>query len=371
MAGKRDYYDVLGVSRTASSAEIKKAFRALAMKHHPDKNPGDKAAEAVFKEVAEAYEILGDEQKRQMYDRFGHDGLRGAGLNAGFQSADEVFTHFSDLFGEIFGMGGAGGGRRRGPRRGPDLEYPLNIDFLEAAKGCEKEIQVPKHAPCTECEGSGAAPGSQPQVCGTCRGAGEVIQAQMFLRIRATCPTCGGAGKVIRDPCKGCGGSGRTRVSEKLKVTIPAGVDDGMQLRLQGKGDAGDPGAPSGDLYVTIHVAPHDIFGRDGNNVLCQVPIGFATACLGGEIQVPTIDGEENLQIERGTPSGKVFTLRGKGVPALNGRGRGDHLVQVVVAVPQTLSPKEEELIRQLASLQDAKVKDRSIWKEFLNRLTN
>jgi molecular chaperone DnaJ len=306
-----------------------------------------------------------------MYDRFGHDGLRGAGLNTGFQSADEVFSHFSDLFGEIFGFGTAtGGGRRRGPRRGPDLEYPLTIDFLEAAKGCEKEIQVPKHAPCGTCDGTGAAPGSQPQVCGTCRGAGEVIQAQMFLRIRATCPTCGGQGKVVRDPCTECQGTGRTRVSEKLKVNIPAGVDDGMQLRLQGKGDVGDPGAPPGDLYITLRIAEHELFGRDGNNVLCQVPISFATACLGGEITVPTIDGEETLKIERGTPSGKVITLRGKGIPALNGRGRGDQLVQVVVAVPKQVSPREEELIRQLAALQDAHVKERSTWKDFLNRLT-
>lgn len=372
MAAKRDYYDVLGVPRTASTAEIKKVFRQLAMKYHPDKNPGDTEAEARFKEVAEAYEILGDDQKRQMYDRFGHDGLRGAGLNAGFQSADEVFSHFSDLFGELFGFGqGVGGGRRRGPRRGPDLEYPLTLEFLEAAKGCEKEIQVPKHAPCVECEGTGATPGSAPQVCTTCRGAGEVIQAQMFLRIRATCPTCGGTGKVVRDPCKECTGSGRTRVSEKLKVNIPAGVDDGMQLRLQGKGDVGDPGAPPGDLYITLRIAEHDIFARDGNNVLVTVPISYPTACLGGQVQVPTIDGEEVIDVEAGTPSGKVYTLRGKGMPSLSGRGRGDQLVQVVVAVPRTLSPKEDELIRQLALLQDAKVKDRSIWKDLLNRITS
>lgn len=373
MAAKRDYYDVLGVPRTASAAEVKKSFRQLAMKYHPDKNPGDKDAETQFKEVAEAYEILGDEQKRQMYDRFGHDGLRGAGLNAGFQNADEVFSHFSDLFGELFGFGGGapGGGRRRGPRRGPDLEYPLTIDFLEAAKGCEKEIQVPKHAPCNDCEGSGAKPGSQPQVCGTCRGAGEVIQAQMFLRIRATCPSCHGTGKVVRDPCDGCGGSGRTRISEKLKVNIPAGVDEGMQLRLQGKGDAGDPGAPPGDLYITLRIAEHDIFARDGTNVLVTVPISYPTACLGGSVLVPTIDAEETIEVEPGTPSGRVYTLRGKGIPSLSGRGRGDQLVQLVVAVPRTLSPKEDELIRQLASLQDSKVKDRSIWKDLLNRITS
>ncbi len=360
---KRDYYEVLGVPRNAPAADIKRAFRQLAMKFHPDKNPGDKDAEAAFKEVAEAYEILGDDQKRQMYDRFGHDGLRGAGLNAGFENADEVFSHFGDLFGDLFGLGG--GGRRRGARRGPDLEYPLTIEFLEAVKGVEKEVQVPKHAMCEPCGGSGAAPGSQPTTCGTCRGAGEVIQAQMFLRIRTVCPTCEGRGRVVKERCTSCSGQGRTRVTDKLKVTIPAGVDDGMQLRLQGKGDVGDPGSTPGDLYITLRVAEHEMFGRDGNNVLCQIPISYATACLGGTVQVPTVDGEEQIELERGTPSGKVVTLRGKGVPSLNGRGRGDHLVQVVVAVPKVMTAKEEELVRQLASLQDAHVKDRSIWKDF------
>jgi molecular chaperone DnaJ len=370
MAGKRDYYEVLGVARGASPNEIKKAFRQMAMKYHPDKNPGDAEAEVRFKEAAEAYEILGDDQKRQMYDRFGHDGLRGAGLNSGFTNSDEVFSHFSDIFGELFGFSG-GGGRRRGPRRGADLEYPLTIEFLEAAKGCEKELQVPKQALCSSCSGTGAAAGSQPQVCSTCRGAGEVVQTQMFLRIRTACPACGGRGKVVTDPCHPCDGTGRTRESAKIKVKIPAGVDDGMQMRVQNMGDSGEPGAPPGDLYVTVRVADHDIFSRDGVNVLCQIPMSYATACLGGDLTVPTIDGEETVKIERGTPSGRVITLRGKGVPALNGRGRGDQLVQVVVAVPKTLSPKEEELIRQLAGLQDAKVADRSIWKEFLDRLTS
>ena len=371
MANKRDYYEVLGVARTASTAEIKKSFRTLALKFHPDKNPGDKEAEAHFKEVAEAYEILGDDQKRHMFDRFGHDGLRGAGMNAGFQNADEVFSHFSDLFGDLFGFGGGRGGRGRGPRRGQDLEYPLALEFLDSAKGCEKEIQVPKHAHCDTCSGSGVAKGTEPTTCGTCRGAGEVIQAQMFLRIRSTCPTCGGRGKVIKDPCAACSGSGRTRETERLKVTIPAGVDDGMQLRLQGKGDIGEPGGPPGDLYVTMRVTEHEHFHRDGVHVLCTVPISYPMACLGGEIMVPTIDGEAPIQIEKGTPSGKIHTLRGKGVVSLNGRGRGDQMVQVVVAVPKSLTPREEELIRQLAGLQDSKVKDRSLWKDILERLSH
>ncbi len=372
MPQKRDYYEVLGVGREASGAEIKKAFRALAMKWHPDKNQGDADAESKFKEVAEAYEILGDEQKRGMYNQYGHDGLRGAGMGGGFQSSDEVFSHFSDLFGELFGLGGGRRGGGRGARRGDDLEYPLTIEFMEAAKGVEKEISVPKHASCSTCTGSGAKAGTQPQTCTTCRGAGEVIQqAQMFLRIRTVCPSCGGRGKTIRDPCGDCEGSGRTRTTERLKVTIPAGVDDGMQLRLHGKGDFGDAGAPPGDLYVTLRVHEHELFKREGTTVYCTVPISFPQACLGADVSVPTIDGEESIGIEPGTPSGKRYTLRGKGMPAINGRGRGDMLVQVVVAVPKSLAPKEEELVRQLAGMQDSKVRDRSFWKDFLGRLTS
>ncbi len=367
MAAKRDFYEVLSVGREASAADVKKSFRSLAMKYHPDKNPGDAEAEAKFKEVAEAYEVLSDDQKRQMYDRYGHDGLRGAGMNSGFQSTDDVFVHFSDLFGDLFGMGGRGG--RRGARRGADLEYPLTIEFLDAAKGCEKEIQVPKHARCDVCSGSGAAAGSSPVSCTTCRGAGEVIQAQMFLRIRTTCPSCGGRGKVVRDPCNSCEGSGRARISETLKVTIPAGVDTGMQLRLHGKGDAGDAGAPPGDLYITLQVAEHAQFRRDGPNVMSTFAMGYAQACLGAEVMVPTVDGEEKIVIERGTPSGKVATLRGRGLPVLNGRGRGDHYVQLVVAVPTTLAPKEEELVRQLAGLQDSKVKERGILDEIWEKI--
>lgn len=369
MAAKRDFYEVLGVERGASAAEIKKAFRGLAMKLHPDRNPGDKEAEAKFKEAAEAYEILGDEQKRQMYDRFGHDGLRGAGMGGGFNSSEDVFSHFGDIFGEIFGFGGGRGGGRggqRGGRRGADLEYPLTIEFLEAAKGMEREIQFPRHALCGTCSGNGAKPGSSPVTCQTCGGHGEVVQAQMFLRIRTTCPACGGRGSVVKDKCTDCTGSGRVRVSDKVKVTIPAGVDDGMQLRLSGRGDVGDPGAPPGDLYITVRIRPHEHFKREGTTVICTVPMSFPQACLGGEISVPTIDGEELITIEPGTPSGKVIPLRGKGIPSLNGRGRGDHLVQLVVAVPKVVTGREEELIRQLAGMQDAKVKDRSLWKDLV-----
>ncbi len=358
---KRDYYEVLGLSREASQGEVKKAFRALAMKLHPDKNPDDKDAESKFKEVAEAYDCLGDEQKRQMYDRFGHDGLRGAGMNSGFQSSDEVFSHFADIFGDLFGFNGRGG--PRGPRRGADLEYPITLEFLEAVSGIEREITVPKHAACEQCSGSGAKEGSQPTTCGTCRGSGEVVQtAQMFLRIRTVCPACSGRGKVVRDPCGGCSGSGRKRLNEKLKVTIPAGVDDGMQLRLGGKGEVGEPGGPAGDLYVTIRVKDHEVFKRDGTNIVMRRPVPFTLAALGGELAVPTVDGEETVMIEPGTPSGKVITLSRKGVVSLNGRGRGDQLVQLVVEVPKQLSAREDELLRELAKVQGVKVKDRSFW---------
>jgi len=365
---KRDYYEVLGVARDASASDIKKAFRQLALQYHPDNNAGDAQAEARFKEVAEAYEVLGDDEKRQVYDRYGHDGLRGS-PGQGFQNAEDVFSQFHDIFGDMFGFGG-GGGRRRGPRRGQDIEINLDISFMEAAKGCEKPIRVPRSAPCAACDGSGAAAGSAAETCTTCKGHGEVLQQQMFLRIRTACPTCAGQGKVIKVPCAPCGGRGRTRTHADLNVTIPAGIDGGMRLRLSGKGDTGDKGAPAGDLFVHVSVGPHEHFERDGSNVICQVPMSYATACLGGELQVPTIDGEETVKVDAGTPSGKLVTLRGKGMPNVGGRGRGDHIVQLVVAVPKSLSAREEDLIRQLASLQDAKVSDRSIWKDLLDKFT-
>lgn len=368
---KRDYYEVLGVPKDASAQDIKKAFRGLAQKYHPDKNPGDAEAEARFKEAAEAYEVLSDDQKRSTYDRFGHDGLRASGAGPGFQSADDVFVHFSDIFSEIFGGRGGGGGR--GVRRGADLEYTLAVEFMEAAHGAEKEIQVPRQVGCEECSGSGAAKGSTPVTCPTCQGRGEVIAAQMFLRIRQTCPTCRGQGTVVKDPCRACSGSGRTRTSEKLKVKVPAGIDDGMQIRFHGKGDAGDPGAPPGDLYVQVRVKPHDFFRRDGPHLYCTLPIPYPTACLGGEVAVPTIDGELKLTIEPHTPAGKVFHLRGRGMPSLNGRGSGDQHVQVIVEVPKALTPREEELIRELAAIQATRVHDRSPWddlKVWWKRLT-
>ncbi len=376
MSSPRDYYEVLGVARDASEADLKKSYRKLAMQYHPDRNPDDPQAEAKFKEVSEAYAVLSDAEKRSMYDRFGHQGIRGQGMDPGFANAEDILSQFSDMFGDLFGFGGGGrrgGGRGGGPRlrRGSDTEYALQLDFLEAVHGTTKEVSVPRHAICTGCKGSGAEPGTEPTGCTTCGGAGQVIQGHGFLRIRTACPTCQGRGKVVGTPCKQCDGAGRTRVVDTLSITVPAGVDNGLQLRLSGKGDEGDPGAPAGDLYVHIQVREHERFRRNGNEILVEVPISYPQACLGGAITVPTVDGEERLEIPAGTPSGKVFTLRGKGVPNLGRRGgRGDHHVQVVVAVPTRLSGDEEELIRKLAALQDHRVSEKGFWKEFLGRFS-
>lgn len=367
-AGKRDYYEVLGVPKDADGKVLKKAFRKLALQYHPDRNPDNPEAEAKFKEASEAYEVLSDDQKRATYDRFGHEGLRGSGYNPGFQDMGDIFSHFGDIFGDLFGGGGRRGGGRARARRGADLEYQLRLDFMEAVEGCQQDIEVPKHVHCKPCNGSGAKPGSTPSKCGTCGGVGEVIQQQMFLRIRTTCPSCHGKGTTITDPCTSCNGKGRVRETEKLSVTVPAGVDTGMQLRLSGKGQAGDVGAPPGDLYVTIRVKEHEFFKRDGLHVFTQVSISYPQACLGTQFEVPTVKGQRSLDVPRGTPSGKVFVLPKQGITGVNGRGQGDHHVQVVVEVPKKLSDEEEELIRQLAAHQDGKVAaERGFWKKFLN----
>jgi molecular chaperone DnaJ len=375
MSQPRDYYEILGVARTAAPDEIKKAYRKLALQHHPDRNPGDAHAEAKFKEASEAYSVLSDANKRATYDRFGHAGLRGAGMDPGFQNADEIFSHFSDLFGDLFGFGGGGRGRGRGGprlRRGADLEYALELDFLEAVHGCSKEVEIARQARCDTCGGSGAKEGTKPVTCSTCNGIGEVVQAQMFLRIRTACPTCGGSGTRIADPCTTCRGAGRTRSTDKLTITVPPGVGSGLQLRLSGKGDQGDQGAPAGDLYVLLRVGEHEIFRRDGADILSTLPVSYPQACLGASLKIPTVHGEETLEIPKGTPSGKVFVLRGKGAPIIGRQGAfGDHHVQVVVAVPGSLTSEEEDLIRKLAALQDHKVSDKGFWRDILGRLTS
>ncbi len=371
----RDYYEVLGVTREATEAEIKKAYRKLALKYHPDRNPDDPEAEARFKEASEAYSVLSDADKRAMYDRFGHAGLRGAGVNPGFQDAEEIFSQFSDLFGDLFGFGGFPGGRGRSRggrrvRRGADLSYELTIDFMTAVKGGDEKIEIPHHVRCEACGGTGAEAGTEPVTCPTCGGAGEVYQAQLFLRIRTTCPDCGGRGQVIRKPCGVCRGRGRVRATQEITVHIPAGVRSGLQLRLAGKGDEGDAGAPAGDLYVAIRVEPHEVFQREGDDIYVTVPMTYAQACLGATLTVPTIDGDEELEIPAGTPSGKVFTLRGRGVPRLDRRGgRGDQHVQVVVSVPKKMSEEEEALVRRLAEIQEARVAEKGGKRSFWDRL--
>ena len=347
------YYQVLGVSRDADTSAIKKAYRRLALKYHPDKNPGDVQAEERFKEAAEAYSVLSDPQKRQRYDRFGKAGL---GAQAGFSGFDqEIFGDFSDILGDLFGFGGifGGAGRRGGRRvpRGRDLRYDLDIEFDEAVRGMETRIQVPRLDLCQECDGSGAEPGGV-ETCSQCSGQGQVAFQQGFFTIARACSHCQGTGKRITDPCMACTGEGRVRAEKTITVRIPAGVDDGVQLRVSGEGEAGPAGGVPGDLYVVLHVRDHEIFRRHELHILCDIPISYAQATLGAEITVPTLDGEETLTIHAGTQSGSRFRLRGKGVPELNGRGRGDQYVTLHVHTPTALTVEQRELISKLAEIE-------------------
>ena len=366
----RDYYEVLGVGKDADESSLKKAYRKLALKFHPDRNPDDPTAEEKFKEASEAYEVLNDSEKRRIYDQYGHDGLKGRGFEPNFTDVGDIFSAFADMFGfgDVFGGGGGGGrGGGRRLRRGADLEYPLTLEFLEAAHGCEKQISVQRSVHCDICTGTGLKDGKKPKQCGTCAGHGQVIQQQGFLRIRTNCPACGGQGVAVNpsDNCQPCRGSGRVRTEEDLKVTLPAGVDHGMQLRLVGKGEVGDPGAPVGNLFVTVHLAEHSVFRREGIHTYCSIPVPYAVMALGGEITIPTVDGEELLTVPRGTESGKVFTLGRQGIVRVSGRGpRGDHHVQVVVDVPTTVSEEEEDLLRQLAALQGSGVQEKGFWRK-------
>ena len=349
---KRDYYEVLAVERTASDGEIKSAYRKLALKYHPDRNPGDHEAEERFKECAEAYAILADADKRAAYDRYGHAGVQGAAGAGGFDPS--VFTGFEDILGglgDIFGFGDIfGGGRRRGgPQRGADLRYDLEITFEESAAGTETAIQIPRQENCETCSGTGAAAGSSPTVCNLCRGAGQVRTQQGFFTVARTCPQCRGAGKIITNPCKACRGAGRISKERKITVKIPAGIATGQQLRLQGEGEAGHAGGPPGSLYVVIHVQEHDFFRRDGINLFCEIPVNFTTVALGGEIDVPTLSGTEKVKVPEGTQTGTTLRLRGKGMPDVNGRGRGDIFATVQVQTPKKLSKDQRHALEALA----------------------
>ena len=352
---KRDYYEILEVTRTATDQEIKSAYRKLALKFHPDRNPGDKKAEEQFKEAAEAYAILSDGDKRARYDRFGH-----AGVGGGAQGFDpSQFSGFEDIFGglgDIFGFGG--GGRRAGPQRGADLRYDLEIKFEQAAKGVETNIQIPRHETCETCKGNGAAAGTEPTTCPQCRGAGQLRYQQGFFTVARTCSQCRGAGKVITKPCPDCRGEGTIEQQRKLTVKIPAGIATGQRLRLTGEGEAGALGGPPGDLYVVIYVREHAFFQRDGNNLHCTVPLPFTTLALGSEIKVQGIDEEETVKIPEGTQPGQTFRLRGKGMPDVSGRGKGDILVTVQGVTPKRLTKEQKKLLEQLAAtLPEQKVK--------------
>ncbi|GAC1467569.1 MAG: molecular chaperone DnaJ [Isosphaeraceae bacterium] len=362
---KRDYYEVLGVKRDASADEIKKAYRQLAFKNHPDKNPGNAEAESRFKEGAEAYEVLSDQGKRQRYDRYGHAGLDGAGVH-NFRNAEDIMSAFGDifgggLFGDIFGQ------RQRGPRAGQDLLYKLEIDLVEAARGITKPIDLTRQEYCGECNGSGARKGTVATSCNYCGGQGQVVQSRGFFQVATTCPACGGEGVRVTDPCSGCRGTGRINQVAHLKLAVPAGVENGMWLQLRGQGEPGDPGAPRGNLRVQLFVRKHPFFERNRNDLICQVPISFPQAALGADIQVPTLEGPDRLHVTKGTQSGDILKLRGRGMPDVSGRSRGDLHVEVVIETPRHLSQRQEELLRELAEIEHEDVSPRR--KSFFEKL--
>lgn len=355
---KRDYYETLGVSKTANAEDLKKAFRKLAMQHHPDRNPGDAEAEHKFKELSEAYEVLKDDQKRAAYDQYGHaafeGGMGGRGAGGGFD-----FTSFSDIFDDLFGEFMGGGGQRGGrgsANRGSDLRYNLEITLEDCYRGKAATIRVPTSIACEACDGSGAEAGAQPITCPTCKGHGKVRAQQGFFTIERACPTCGGAGRVIEKPCKVCGGAGRVHKEKTLSVDIPPGVDEGNRIRLSGEGEAGIRGGSAGDLYVFLSVKPHRLFRREGQHLHCRVPVSMTTAALGGSVEVPTLDGgKARITIPEGSQTGKQFRLRGKGMPSLQqsgfGAGNGDLYIQVMVETPVKLSKKQRELLEEFAKL--------------------
>jgi molecular chaperone DnaJ len=345
---KRDYYDVLGISKNAGDQQIKSAYRKLALQYHPDRNQGNKEAEERFKEAAEAYAILSDSDKRARYDRFGHAGVSSP-AGGGFDPS--TFAGFEDIFGGIFGDFFGGGGRRGGAERGSDLRYDLEIAFEESARGVETSIQIPRLEMCETCHGSGAAAGSTPTTCPQCHGRGQQRFQQGFFTVARTCSRCQGTGRVIAKPCPTCKGEGRQRRERKLTVKVPAGIADGQRLRINGEGEGGVAGGPPGDLYVFIEVAPHPFFRREGNNLSCEIPLNFTTLALGGSIEIPTLDGHDSYKIPEGTQSGSIFRLRGKGMPDVSGRGRGDLFFTVQAVTPKKLTKEQRTLLDQLSKV--------------------
>jgi molecular chaperone DnaJ len=357
MTEKRDYYEVLGVARTASGEEISASYRRLAIQNHPDKNPGDEEAIARFKEAAEAFEVLNDAEKRSRYDKFGHAGVNGGGAASGFGDIQDIFDAFGDMFGGAFGDMFGGGGRRGGSRRrvhkGDDVRCDLELDLLEAARGCTKTIHFERSRACDTCNGSGARPGSQPQTCDYCGGRGQVVQSAGILRVQTTCPSCRGRGSIIRDHCTACRGAGYVAEAVEREVIVPPGVDDGMRIRVPGEGQPSTNGGPRGDCYCFLSVKPHPLFQREGQHLICRVPITYSQAALGATIEVPTLQGRDELAIHPGTQPGEVFTLRGRGLKDPHGgRRSGDLHIQVELEVPKRVSARQEELLRELAELE-------------------
>jgi molecular chaperone DnaJ len=358
MTQKRDYYEILGVAKDAAQPELKKAYRKLAIKYHPDKNPDNKEAENKFKEASEAYEVLNDDNKRGIYDQYGHRGLEGAG-HTGPSGFEDIFSSFGDIFEDFFGFGG-GSGRGRRAQRGSDLRYDLTIDFMEAAFGTEKTISIPKLDTCKECKGSGSAEGSKSETCDQCRGTGQFIQNQGFFKVKTTCPYCQGQGTIISNPCKTCRGAGRVEVTRKVQVKIPAGVDKGSKLRLTGEGESAPTSqGTAGDLYVVINVKPHKFFQRDGTDVICAIDISFVQAALGDEITIPTLVGDEKFQIPKATQYGDVFQLRGHGIASLRTHRRGDQVIKVIIKTPTRLNQKQMDLLKKFDKLDKNKISNK------------
>jgi molecular chaperone DnaJ len=368
---KRDYYEVLGVSRGANETEIKSAYRKLAIRYHPDKNPGDDAAEEKFKEAAEAYSVLSDAEQRARYDRFGHAGVSSSASAQGSWGA-QGFGGIEDILGDLFGFGDvfggrSGGGRRGAAQRGADLRYDLEMTLEEAAEGMTAQLRVPRLEACETCKGSGAAAGTQPETCSGCNGTGQVRYQQGFFSVARTCGQCRGTGRVIRTPCEQCKGAGRVEREKQIEVKIPAGVETGSRLRLAGEGEAGAQGGPAGDLYVVIHVKEHELFERQGNNLYASVPITFAQAALGSETTVKTLDSQQELKVPAGTQTGTIFRLKGHGMPVLGGRGRGDLFVSVTVVTPTTLTREQRKLLEQLAQIEEKDLSDKGLMDKVRN----
>jgi len=349
----KDYYKILNISKDASEEEIKKSYRKIAMQYHPDRNPGNREAEEAFKIASEAYEVLRDPEKRQIYDRYGIEGLRGTGFT-GFRGFEDIFSTFGDIFEDFFGFG-TSQRRRSRARPGADLRYDLNISFLDAAFGKETTIEIPKNVTCELCGGTGAKPGTTPAECSICRGTGQVSRSQGFFTISSTCPHCHGHGVVIPHPCKECRGNGRVRKSNSIQIKIPPGVDSGSKLRIRGEGEGGERGAPSGDLFVFIYVEAHEFFARDGDDIVCQVPISFPQATLGAEIEVPTLNGSKPLRIPKGIENGELLRIKGEGFPRLRSSGRGDLMAHIIVKTPKNLTKRQEELLREFEELSRGK----------------